>query len=280
MESGIYKITSPSNRVYIGQSVNINNRFKSYRKYNHPSQIKLYRSIEKYGFESHIFEIIEYCDIDLLNKRERYWQDYYNVISEGLNCVLTNTSDKRKEFSISVSISQAKTRNVDLEDCLNIWNLYTGGFNTAKVKKIFPQFNYKLLWMIKSGTHWINEYLRTEYNINYSDYVNKIPYDAFSKEQEEHIKDLYYNQDMTLPKIAKLLEANDRTISKILQIKKKKLSIKPSPIIQYSKDMNIISHYNSATEAAEKLGLSRRNITSACNGNSKTYKGFIWRYNK
>jgi len=31
---GIYKITSPSNKVYIGQSINIEKRFKSYKRYD------------------------------------------------------------------------------------------------------------------------------------------------------------------------------------------------------------------------------------------------------
>ena len=30
---GIYKITSPSNKIYIGQSININNRIVHYRNY-------------------------------------------------------------------------------------------------------------------------------------------------------------------------------------------------------------------------------------------------------
>lgn len=63
-------------------------------KSNHNSnktQIRLTRSFEKYGIDTHIFEIIEECVFDLLNIKERYWQDYYNVLIEGLNCILTET---------------------------------------------------------------------------------------------------------------------------------------------------------------------------------------------
>lgn len=95
---GIYKITSPSNRVYIGQSINIEKRFKSYLK-NSSSQIRLNRSFIKYGIENHIFEVVEECSVNLLNERERYYQDLYNVLECGLNCKLTTTNDKSGFFS-------------------------------------------------------------------------------------------------------------------------------------------------------------------------------------
>lgn len=58
---GIYKITSPSNKVYIGQSRNIKRRFRQYRNLNCKSQNKLYCSFIHYGIDRHIFEIIEIC---------------------------------------------------------------------------------------------------------------------------------------------------------------------------------------------------------------------------
>jgi group I intron endonuclease len=95
---GIYKITSPTNRIYIGQSVNIEKRFKSYQR-DSSTQIRLNRSFIKYGIKNHKFEVIEECSIELLNERERYWQDFYNVLETGLNCKLTTTKDKSGFFS-------------------------------------------------------------------------------------------------------------------------------------------------------------------------------------
>ena len=93
---GIYKITSPENRVYVGQSINIEKRKKSYFSMNkrNSQQTILHRSFLKYGVENHIFEILEECSIELLNERERYYQDFYNVLKGGLNCRLTTTKDK------------------------------------------------------------------------------------------------------------------------------------------------------------------------------------------
>lgn len=98
---GIYKITSPSGKVYIGQSVNIHNRFNKYLNINNSKgQRKLNNSFKKYGVENHIFEIIEECEFEQLNIRERYWQDYYDVLGKnGLNCVLTETNSKIRILS-------------------------------------------------------------------------------------------------------------------------------------------------------------------------------------
>ena len=84
--TGIYKITSPSGKVYIGQSINIEKRITYYKSLNCYGQRKSYHSLKKYGWEQHKFEIIEKCNIDDLIKKENYWKDYYNSINDGLNC--------------------------------------------------------------------------------------------------------------------------------------------------------------------------------------------------
>lgn len=97
---GIYKITSPSGKIYIGQSMCIKSRWASYRVLNCKGQPKLYRSLNKYGVKSHVFEVIEECEITELNEREYYWQIEYNSVSrKGLNCVMTNPLTKVKEHS-------------------------------------------------------------------------------------------------------------------------------------------------------------------------------------
>lgn len=92
---GIYKITSPSGKIYVGQSIDIERRFISYKNLNGvKGQKALQNSFFKHGVENHIFEIIEECSIKNLNDRERYWQDFYNVLKHGLNCKLTKSNDK------------------------------------------------------------------------------------------------------------------------------------------------------------------------------------------
>ena len=85
MITGIYKITNKLNgKVYIGQSVNIEERFKSHKySYNNSKasgyNTKFYRALWKYGIANFSFEIVEECSRDQLNIREDYWQDFFKA---------------------------------------------------------------------------------------------------------------------------------------------------------------------------------------------------------
>lgn len=76
----------------MGQSIDIEYRWKIYSyKYSHghKGQVRLSRSFKKYGVEAHIFSVLEECLKEDLNKKERFWQDHYEVLGEkGLNCLL------------------------------------------------------------------------------------------------------------------------------------------------------------------------------------------------
>ena len=138
--TGIYKIISPNNRIYIGQSKNISKRFETYKNLqNSITQIRLYRSFLKYGMDNHIFEIIEECAVDLLNERERYWQEFYNVLSdEGLNCLLTKTQEQPKIMSESTKLKMSnskKGRKLDVEVCNKISSSNKGRQHSEEVRQ-------------------------------------------------------------------------------------------------------------------------------------------------
>lgn len=77
--SGIYKITNPKGKVYIGFSSNIENRFVQYRYYHCKFQKLLLNSLKKYGVENHTFEIIHLCDDSELEYWEIHYGKLYNV---------------------------------------------------------------------------------------------------------------------------------------------------------------------------------------------------------
>lgn len=66
---GIYKITSPTGRIYIGQSRHINKRFNVYKNGHCKDQPKLYNSLTKYGWDSHSKEVFP-CAESELNRLE------------------------------------------------------------------------------------------------------------------------------------------------------------------------------------------------------------------
>lgn len=97
---GIYKISSPSGRVYVGQSVDLRARFAKYRLLHCDGQKRLYNSFIKYGVDQHSFEIIEYCSSSEMNIKERAYQDQYDVLGKrGLNCKLTPTDRQKGRHS-------------------------------------------------------------------------------------------------------------------------------------------------------------------------------------
>jgi group I intron endonuclease len=109
-KSGIYKIISPTGKIYIGQSINIEKRWEGHKRYNGIGP-KLKNSYDKYGFENHMKEIIEECNIEQLNIREIFWKEYYINIygwKKVLFCEIYDAGGgpKSQETKTKQSISQ------------------------------------------------------------------------------------------------------------------------------------------------------------------------------
>lgn len=82
---GIYCIKNLVNgKIYVGQSINVDGRWRQHlshlRKNTHNNE-HLQDAWNKYGKENFDFQIIEICDVDKLDIRERYWIEYYNSMS-------------------------------------------------------------------------------------------------------------------------------------------------------------------------------------------------------
>lgn len=84
---GIYKITSPTKKVYIGQSIDVVKRIWYYEKELCKKQALLYNSIKKYGWNKHKFEILCQCDESELNTLEVYYIELFQSYNSeyGLN---------------------------------------------------------------------------------------------------------------------------------------------------------------------------------------------------
>jgi len=110
---GIYKITNPSGKIYIGQSLNIKRRWNEHKYSINKQQPKLFNSFKKHGWGKHIFEILEECSIEQLNEKEIYWKKYYlNKVKENwkqvLFCSLFDTGGGPKSENIKQKISNSK----------------------------------------------------------------------------------------------------------------------------------------------------------------------------
>ena len=110
MESGIYKITNPEGKVYIGKSRNLDTRFDRYSKYKTTGrQPKLFDSFDEYGFENHTFDKLD-KNVEL----ETYYIAEYNSYNNGLNAnkggggVVSHSEESRTKISIAGKLNKGK----------------------------------------------------------------------------------------------------------------------------------------------------------------------------
>ncbi len=86
MDIYIYKHTSPTGKCYMGQTVNIKNRWKpsAYRQCK-----KFYNAIKKYGWENFTHEIIYTCSTPQeANEKEAYYIEKYDSVNNGYNLLV------------------------------------------------------------------------------------------------------------------------------------------------------------------------------------------------
>lgn len=118
----VYKITSPSNRVYIGSSCQTQKaRFNKYKNLNCEKQVRLYRSFLKYGVENHKFEILCECTKEDMRKLECQYGIFYNVLDNELglnrNALGTEKSeDWKKQTSLRMighNINKGRKQSIE-----------------------------------------------------------------------------------------------------------------------------------------------------------------------
>ena len=100
-KSGIYKWTNKlTNDIYIGQSVDLAKRFRSYLNLNYLNNRKtlvISRALIKYGYSNFTLEILEYCDSDNLTEREQYYFDKLNPKYNTLKLAGSSSGHKLSE---------------------------------------------------------------------------------------------------------------------------------------------------------------------------------------
>lgn len=87
---GIYKITNQiDNKCYIGQSVNVSQRWKDHAKcglgIDTPAGNKLYKAMIEEGIWNFSWELLEECSREQLDSKEKYYIDLYNACDFGYN---------------------------------------------------------------------------------------------------------------------------------------------------------------------------------------------------
>lgn len=124
MIAGIYKLTSPSGKSYIGQSVNVNVRVRMYRGLHCKSQPSIYNALKKYGFDNFSSEVLwstnrqhMYTNLQLLlDILEKKYIEKYDCIDNGYNIMIGGDSYGNHSSESKRRIAEAKKIKVNQYD--------------------------------------------------------------------------------------------------------------------------------------------------------------------
>lgn len=143
---GIYKISNDlNNKIYIGQSTHIENRWKQhvYCALN-PSRCNMTIDFEmgKLGVSHFKIEVIEECQVKDLDKREIYWISYFDSYKNGYNSTCGGKSLKGEDHPRAIlneedvwSIRELYARHVPFRDA---WEIYkNAGITKRGFQKIW-----------------------------------------------------------------------------------------------------------------------------------------------
>jgi group I intron endonuclease len=115
MKSGIYKIVHiESGKTYIGQSDDLERRLNAHKNwFMNPKRIinrHLYNYAKKYPIDAFSFEIVEQCDINVLDEKEAHWCSTYkdNTFNVRLDPVTNRGVKRTDEFCAMNSEIQKK----------------------------------------------------------------------------------------------------------------------------------------------------------------------------
>lgn len=142
---GIYKIENLINqKIYIGQSIHIEKRWKEHCRPSSNSLIG--KAIKKYGKINFSFTVLEECDKDVLNEREEFFIKQYNsIVPNGYNIEQRDNGHKSyfsnysKETFLSI-INDIKNSNLSFKeisskygiDLSMVYYLNRGDYHTLK----------------------------------------------------------------------------------------------------------------------------------------------------
>lgn len=282
MSCGIYKITNTiNNKVYIGQSINIEDRWKKH-KYAKDG-FAIHQAIQKYGVDNFTFEILEECPKELLDNREIYWISYYNSLKKGYNMIPGGSNGVGYTKGIPVEQYSLDGIYINTYDSAKQASEITGIVHTDICKCCREE-------ILRAGKYqwkYVDSNKRVcPININSTTIqrpVNQYSLDGQFICQYETLAQASKKTGITKTIICNVCKGKGHTAGGFRwAYEGEPLIIKPHGrnkiVQQYSLDGILLKEYNSLTEASRMTNISTGLISEVCNGKKKQGKGFIWKY--
>jgi group I intron endonuclease len=277
----IYMITSPTNRIYIGSTVNLKRRIIYYKSNLGKSQIKLYNSFKKYGWENHKFEVIWTGPIEDMLKYETLIGFGFNVLEpENLNC-------KLPKYGENFSFISEETRQK-----MSAWQIGRKMSNEAKEKmkiaaKTKPPMTNITKNKIREASKNRSEEVKLKIILSntgkkrskeFCEQLSKrLTGHAVSQKTRDKISKNNKGRIISEETKARMSKSSNRL--KMSESNKQKLIKKNSKIIyQFDLNMNFIKEWSSVMEASRELKINNKNICSVCKNKRNKAGNFKWKY--
>lgn len=273
----IYKITSPTNRLYVGQTCNFENRVSDYRCLRHRSKRSIIIwSIKKYGWGAHKMEIIETVDDEMLDEREMFWinelKTYTYEYPDGMNLTKGGGGVRTTWKHDKERVAKAKLRcGVNSpgygkslsEEARKTISVKISQYNKANGKKPSPLCHLKRMemWQKKVIAYDLNgcfvgEFDSVAISAKTLGIDRKTANDALNGKQKHGGKYIFKHKTENYPLT--------------IEIDKSSILIQNRPVLCFID--NIFMEYPSAESASRDLGIPAGTIRWAFNNNLKPLK--------
>lgn len=279
----IYRFISPSGKMYIGQSWNVERRYIEHKKYanrGHGPCRALCDAFGKYGFNSFIFEILESKVEDqktLDNLESKYITELNTLSPNGYNLNHGGIGGKKSESAKKRMSLAAKERSKSKEfrDAmskrffeLNSDPNWRGPIN-LKLKETFnkPEMKERISKAARErakNPEWIQKMKEVQKKMNTPER---------RKAMSERSKNMWASEDGRKRQMEGIKKKMSKPGHKELLIANmKKFCI---PVICIESGVR----YESATEAARDIGFKNQaRINQVCKGLRRTAGGYTWKF--
>lgn len=112
---------------YVGQSLDIYDRWSRYKRLSCESQRKWYNALIKYGYDAFEAVIIEQCDATLLDEREIFWIKEKDSVKNGYNIKAGGKGGKHSDetkrlIKAKRALQVMQPRSEESKEAMRQWN--------------------------------------------------------------------------------------------------------------------------------------------------------------
>lgn len=152
---GIYKWTNLiNNKVYIGQSINIEARKAEHIKLSKDLTYttNIAKALRKYSIDNFTFEILEECNVNELDNKESYWINYYDSLNKdkGYNMIevgaIPNSTGSNNPMS---KLTEEEVLDIRIKiyinkiDSLTVFNQYSNKISFDTFRKVRDGYTWR-----------------------------------------------------------------------------------------------------------------------------------------